>query len=196
MGAYREGSTVQNARTALQEFNVIMQDIGTIALPGVNKMLAQFRDLLEKIRGALPGNAAAKNGAMANVEARAGWGAIGGTLVGGAFGGPGGAILGGFGGGMLGTAEGWLEEHNKPWNLGIDAGGSHTSPGKTGRPSVEKTTVEVKPQSVTLNVNLDGQQLAQTMTTMMMSAMGLPTQAPTFDGSGSFVGGDHQHSDN
>jgi hypothetical protein len=193
MGAYREGSTVQNARTAFQEFNNTLMDIGQNVLPGVNKMLGEFKGVLEKIRGVLPGSEKSKDAAMATVVDRALWGAGAGAVYG-AFGGPGGVALGALGGGVLGVAEGYMEQNNKAWNLGFDKGGSYTSPGKTGKPAVEK--IDIKPAPLTLSINLDGQLLAQTMTQMMLGPYSFPTQAPTFDGSGSWVDGDHQHSDN
>ena len=63
--SYQQGSTLQNARTAMQEFNVAMMDIGAHTLPAVNGMLKDFKALMEGIRDILPkpigGNASAGN---------------------------------------------------------------------------------------------------------------------------------------
>jgi hypothetical protein len=192
--AYRQGSTVQNARTAMAAFNNTMMDLGARVLPSVNGVLNDFKGVLEKIRGLLPNvpNAGATVGARAIEGAGAGalWG-----LAGGPYGAVGGAVIGG----ALGTAEGFIEQYNKPWHLGFD------STDRASREAwrlhrearhAEAQKIEVKPAPISLSLNVDGQLLAQTMTTMMMAAMGFPAQAPTFDGSGTFVGGDHQHSDN
>jgi TP901 family phage tail tape measure protein len=53
--AYKEGSTVQNARTAIAEFNNTMMDIGAKTLPAVNSALRDFKSILEGIRNLLPG---------------------------------------------------------------------------------------------------------------------------------------------
>jgi hypothetical protein len=73
-------------------------------------------------------------------------------------------------------------------------------PGKTGKPAEPvppaQTKVEIKPASISLSLNIDGSQLAQTMTQLMLGPYQFPTTAPAFDGAGSFVDGDHNHPDN
>jgi len=55
--------------------------------------------------------------------------------------------------------------------------------------------ITVKPQPITLNLNVDGARLAQAVTNSMAGS-GVPTQAPAADGLGRFYGGDHNWSDN
>src|SRR5271156_491037 len=93
----------------MQEFNVTMMDIGAHVLPGVNKMLRDFKGILEGLRAVLPGGNGG-NG-MATVLGRAGEGAIAGAGWG-VFGGPlgvgGGALAGGLAGGVEGIAETYM----------------------------------------------------------------------------------------
>jgi hypothetical protein len=124
--SYAQGSTVQQARTSLAEFNITMMDLGQHVLPGANLALGKFKNILEAIRGVIPGGSKGEAGVVA--------GAFGGSAVGGAvgaLGGPGGiaggAAVGGVIGGILGIQ-----------GNSIDRGGSYTSPGKTGRPARPK----------------------------------------------------------
>jgi hypothetical protein len=64
MQNYNNEVTSQSARTALQEFNVTMMDIGQHVLPVINFALRDFKGALEAVRSVLPGvgksNAAVK----------------------------------------------------------------------------------------------------------------------------------------
>lgn len=103
--AYQKGSTVQQARTALQDFNVTMMDLGAHVLPSVTGALRDFKAALEGLRAMVP--AAARQGAAAaKIGARVIEGA-GAGIVFGLAGGPGGVMLGGLGGGILGGVEGF-----------------------------------------------------------------------------------------
>jgi hypothetical protein len=53
--AYQEGSTVQQARTAMAELNITMQELGKDILPSVNVALHGFKPTLEGIRNLLSG---------------------------------------------------------------------------------------------------------------------------------------------
>src|SRR5258708_9394113 len=53
--AYKEGSTLQQARTAIAEFNITMMDLGKDILPSVNVALKDFKSGLQSLRGILPG---------------------------------------------------------------------------------------------------------------------------------------------
>jgi hypothetical protein len=103
---------LQSARTGLQEFNVLMQDLGEHMLPAVNGTLHDFRAILEGVRSVLPGGPKGE----ATIGTRALEGAIAGGVVG-AFGGPLGIAGGAVAGGVLGTAAGFMETHG---GLGID----------------------------------------------------------------------------
>jgi hypothetical protein len=180
MRSYQEGSTVQNARTVLQEFNNLMMDIGDKALPPVNKMLGGFKGLLESIRSVLP----AGKGVGTTVATRAGEGALIGTGVGALFGGVG-AIPGAAIGGILGTAEGFMETYGGKSGMGIDKGGSYTSPGKTGHAAQPKAQLA----PITLNLNLDGRTLGTAMSEIMVDLYKFSTQAPAGDGVSLYNGG-------
>jgi hypothetical protein len=113
--SYLEGSTVQNARTAMAEFNITAMELGKTTLPAINGGLKDFKAMLETIRSVLPG--ATKPGAGAKIGTRAFEGALAGGLWG-AFGGPGGALGGAIGGGIvggaLGVAEQYVDSQQKP----------------------------------------------------------------------------------
>jgi hypothetical protein len=55
MSVYGEQSTVQGARTGLQESNVLMSDFEKDTLPAVNVALRNIKPMMEGIRGILPG---------------------------------------------------------------------------------------------------------------------------------------------
>jgi hypothetical protein len=113
--SYLEGSTVQNARTAMADFNITAMELGKTTLPAINGGLKDFKAMLEGIRSILPG--ATKPGAGAKIGTRAFEGALAGGLWG-AFGGPGGALGGAIGGGIvggaLGVAEQYVDTQQKP----------------------------------------------------------------------------------
>ncbi|GGI24147.1 hypothetical protein [Bradyrhizobium guangdongense] len=153
--AYKQGSTVQNARTAIAEFNNTMMDIGAHVLPPLNHALRDFKSVLEGIRGLLPKPPAGGDSTL--LGARAMEGAALGAGVGLVTGGPAGAAIGAAGGGVLGTAAGFIEQYNDKFKLGFDKGGTYTSPGKTGKPA-EKIVVT---PPVNLSINLDGRTVAQ-----------------------------------
>jgi hypothetical protein len=60
--AYKQGSTVQQPRTATAEFNVTVTDIGQHALPAVNGALREFKAVLEGILGGVRAEASARPG--------------------------------------------------------------------------------------------------------------------------------------
>jgi hypothetical protein len=186
--AYKEGSTVQQARTAMADFNIMMMDLGKTVLPAVNVALRDFKGVLEGIRGVLP------SGSTATVGARAAEGAIAGGILGSVV--PGvGTIAGAAVGGMLGTAEGFMEGYSK-------AQGE-----KQDKKSTEEFMQELKRQGeggvvpapkamlapISLSLNVDGTLLARVLSSI--SANSFSGQAPAYNGLESYVGGDHQHTD-
>jgi hypothetical protein len=68
---YKEGSTVQQPRTAMAEFN--MMELGKTVLPSVNVVLKDFKSTLEGIRNVLPGGKTGLIGARAAEGAGAGF---------------------------------------------------------------------------------------------------------------------------
>jgi hypothetical protein len=107
--AYTQGSTVQNARTAMAEFNATAMDIGKDVLPMVNVALHNFKSVLEGIRGILPGT---DGKSIAHVGGNALTGAVVGAGVG-AVVGPIGMVPGALIGAGIGGAEGFMEEYAK-----------------------------------------------------------------------------------
>ena len=176
--AYQEGSTVQNARTGLQEFNNLMMDIGDKALPPVNRMLGDFKGLLENIRSVLP----AGKDVGTTVATRAGEGALIGAGVGAWFGGVG-AIPGAAIGGVLGTAEGFMETYGSRKNTGT--AWPKSEDGGAINPRVSKAQLA----PITLNLNIDGRTLATTLSEIGASIFQFSTQAPAADGIGIYNGG-------
>jgi hypothetical protein len=203
-----------------------LADIGERVLPAVNGGLRDFKAVLEAIRAVIPGTDKWKVGTRALEGAGIGatWGAFGGPL-----GVAGGALAGGAAGGALGAAENILttpkgaaealrspfdkffERSGAPDILGIDRGGTYTSPGRTGKPArpveeEEKETkdkdrlsanerqkpiiIETKPQ-ISLSLNIDGRTTASAMSTALASYYAFPGQAPAADGLDHFNSGDH-----
>jgi hypothetical protein len=201
--AYREGSTVQQARTGMAEFNVTMMDIAKITLPAVNNALGGFKTMLEGIRNLLPGGngaGAAVVGGHAMLGAAAGVGA--GALIG-AFGGPVGALGGAAIGGVLGAAEGYMESQAAEAAKAKKEGGRayekysdnilNQVPGFSMGPTAAPK-VSLAP-NISLNLNIDGQMLAHAVTDAMGNNTGFVTQAPAADGAGQHNGGDHNWGD-
>lgn len=177
--SYQQGSTVQNARTAFQDFNVTMMEIGKTVLPSVNAALHNFKSILEGIRNVLPG---APNGGTIGGAALTG-AAIGGGI--GATTGVG-AVPGAVAGGIAGAAVGVLDASSgTKGGSGFDKGGSFTSPGKTGQPAQPKAQLA----PIKLDLNIDGRTLASTMSEIMAHIVEFSTQAPAADGIGLYNGG-------
>ena len=195
--SYQQGSTLQNARTAMQEFNVTMMDIGAHTLPAVNGMLKDFKALMEGIRDILPkpigGNASAGN----TILRRAGEGAVLGTALGALFGGVGavpGAAIGAGTGTAFGIAEQFMDNyHPQKSDLardrakgigdairGVPGGTGGVFPGGTAR-------AQLAP--IKLDLNIDGRTLASTMSEIMAHIVEFSTQAPAADGIGLYNGG-------
>jgi hypothetical protein len=200
------GSTVQNARSTLQEFNVTMAELGRMTLPAVNEALKNFKSTLEALRSIIPGGdgkSAAVVGGHALLGAAAGVGT--GALIG-AFGGPvgalGGAAIGAVIGGTEGVAEQYMEQQAAEAAKARKEGGRayeryrdnllNQIPGFSLAPPAAPKAV-LPP--ITLNLDVDGKRLAQVVTNAMGNPNEFPTQAPADDGLGQFYGGDHQHTD-
>jgi hypothetical protein len=178
MQAYNQGSTVQNARTTMQEFNNTMMDIGAKVLPPVNMALGNFKSILESIRGILP----SVPNAGATVGARAIEGALAGAGVGALFGGVG-AMPGAAIGGALGTAEGFMESYAGRKNTGT--AWPQSGDGGSINPRVSKAQLA----PITLNLNLDGRTLATTLSEIGADIFKFSTEAPAADGIGIYNGG-------
>jgi hypothetical protein len=208
--AYKEGSTVQQARTGMAEFNVTMMDIAKITLPAVNNSLGGFKTMLEGIRSVLPGgsgkSAAVVGGhAILGGLAGAGAGALIG-LAGGPVGALGGAVIGAVGGGVEGIAEQYMEqqaaeaakarkEGGRAYeryqdNLLNQVPGYGMGPGAAAPPP--KVTLA---PSLSIQLNIDGQMLAHAVTDVMGNNTGFVTQAPAADGSSLHSSGDHNFGD-
>jgi hypothetical protein len=186
--SYKQGSTVQQARTAMADFNIMMMDLGKTVLPAVNVALRDFKGVLEGIRGALP------SGSTATVGARAAEGAIAGGIIGSVIPGAG-TLAGAAVGGVLGTAEGFMEGYAKAQGEKQDKKTTEEfmqelkRQGEGGVVPMPK----VAPTPLSLSLNIDGTVLARVLSSI--SANSFEGQAPAFDGSSGYVGGDHQHTD-
>jgi hypothetical protein len=194
MEDYRAGSTAQAARTAIQDFNVTMMDIGRNVLPSVNIALHDFKGVLEGIRSVLP------SGSTATVGARAAEGALIGGIAGSIFPGlgtVGGAVIGGAIGGVEGVAEQYMKNQQEQdrkaggrleqmWAPRLRLGGA---------PDAAPQKATLQPLVLNLNLNVDGRTLAESVSTSLATLNALPTQAPAADGMGQFYGGDHNYPD-
>jgi hypothetical protein len=86
-GNYQAGSTMQDARTAVAQFNVTMGELARMTLPAVNVALGGFKGVLEGLRGVIPGgggtgSAVIGGHAILGAAAGAGTGALVGALGG------------------------------------------------------------------------------------------------------------------
>lgn len=186
---YAGGSTVQNTRTGMQEFNVTMQDLGRIALPAVNHALNDFKAILEGIRKILPGGG---KGA-ATVGGRAIEGALGGALVGSVV--PGvGTVTGAVGGGILGAIEGITEQNRGARKQ--TAGDRYEERIKRLQEKHTEAAPKAVLQPLAISLNINDQLLARAVTTALATLSEHPTGAPAADGMGTFFSGDHNQSDN
>jgi hypothetical protein len=174
MTLYGEQSSLQNARTALQTFNVTMADIGDKVLPQVNRELADLKAILTgidyvaklKLSDMVPAKAQGLLNAPVGDYAK---GAAG-LLSRGPMGLQADGILGAFG-----VAKDYM-------NSSIDKGGSYTNPGKTGhaaQPIINN--VHLPQQNLTLNI--DGMTLAQTIVNKIGELYRYDTNSPAMDGS-------------
>jgi hypothetical protein len=191
--SYKQGSTVQQARTGMAEFNITMMELGKDILPSVNVALHGTKAILESIRGVLPGGDG-KSAAIAGGGALlgAGAGALTGAAVG-AFGGPvgavGGAAIGGIAGGMLGVIENYQRQHDKDNDKKTAEVEFLQQLNKGGLGKAQQAVLA----PISLSLNIDGQTLARVMSSI--SANSFSGQAPAYNGLESYVGGDHQHTD-
>ncbi|WP_407146234.1 hypothetical protein [Bradyrhizobium sp. ORS 86] len=191
--AYQQGSTVQQARTAMAEFNITLMDIGAHVLPGVNGALRDFKGVLQSIRDVIPG---AKGGDTSSTVLKRG---MEGAAIGagwGLFGGPGGVAGGAAIGGVAGVAAGFMESYAKEQ--------AKTQDSKTTEDFVEALkranqgavlgAPGVAPQAsrpISLSLNIDGRTLAQAVSDVLQSYYTFATQAPGADGTGQYYSGDH-----
>jgi hypothetical protein len=160
--AYQDNSTVQNARTAMGEFNMTMADIGSHVLPAVNGALKDFKAVLEGIDKMLPGSERDKTRASTLMLQRAGELAIGGGLVGAPFGL---AVPGALGGGVLGGLEGAIE----PYVDDFIEEDRKLSPDQQLLHAQALAGGVVQP--LTLRIHVDGQLLAETTTNLLLGAI-------------------------
>jgi hypothetical protein len=156
LGEYNRDSSLQNARTSIQTFSVLMAEIGTQLLPSVNAALGNFKAAIEGVCSVLPSAPGSKDGAYGGAFLT---GAVPSAVAGFVAGGPLGAAIAGGAGGVAGVAAQYMHENG---GVGIDKGGSYTSPGKTGKPAQPKVEVHTPPQSFSLM--LDSELLARAMT--------------------------------
>jgi TP901 family phage tail tape measure protein len=167
------GTTRGVARSTLQEFNVSMIELGTTVLPSVTRALQDFTGVLRGLRALIPGTSDAdkgRTGANAMEGALLGWG------VGKYFGQP---MLGAAAGGAIGLGAGKLNEGvdaiPKLLNKGVDA----LIPNFLKEPPAPPKVVF---PPITLNLNVDGRQLAQTTVEQMESLTEHATGAPAANG--------------
>jgi hypothetical protein len=176
-GNYQAGSTVQDARTAISQFNVTAGELARTTLPAVNIMLGNFRSILEGIRSVLPGG---DGKGMATVGARVGEGAIAGGIYG-ALGGPGGVALGALGGAVLGGVGGVAEQYMAGQHASLD-------------PATIKERLAAVVPPLSISFNIDGTLLGRVLSNV--STYSFEGQAPAFDGTSRFALPDHQHTSN
>jgi hypothetical protein len=186
---YMGGSTAQMARTALQDFNVTMMELGATILPAVTGALKDFKAIIEGIRAVIPGSDANKW----RIGARGIEGAAIGAGIGFVTPIPGGAALGAATGAIVGGGLGALENEqlknwkgpgSKDWkapNLNPWA----PPPSAAPKPVVPPITLNVPPATlppITLNLNVDGRSLAQAVSEELQKLHEHATGAPAANG--------------
>ena len=177
---YMQGSTAQMARTAMADFNVTMMDLGANVLPSVNNALHNFKGLLEGIRSIIPGGDKG-SGVVGGHPIQGG---IGGAVVGSVI--PGVGTIAGAGiGGLLGGAEGWMEQYDQ--KLRED----QKRHGGTLNDFLNRITGRGEPPKVvfppiTMNLNVDGDRLAQTVVEHMQNSTERATSSPNYNALSNF----------
>jgi hypothetical protein len=181
--AYKDGSTMQQARTAMAEFNVVAADLGATVLPAVNRGLKDLKAVLEAIRNVLPSPGAAVIGAR-GME-----GAAGGAVVGGLLAGPGGAITGGAIGGIGGIAAGYMEQQARENAEKLKHGErEYERPADRYQRRIQKVEDEQRAKTqapvppIHLNLNIDGRALASAVSEQQNSASQYTTDTPASNG--------------
>lgn len=209
---YVGGSTVQNARTAIAQFNVTLQDLGRTTLPAVNIMLGNLKSILEGIRNVLPGVDKFKS--TATIGARVGEGAIAGAAWG-AIGGPGGALGGALIGGVAGGVEGVAEQYMGVIQRPVDRFGREVViTGNSAAQAAEGMkalgdAIKGLPRyggvfpggtqsapPISLSLNLDGNTLARAMSGAFQNYYTFGTGAAAADGVGMPLNPEHNTTDN
>jgi hypothetical protein len=176
--AYSANSTVQQARTAMADFNIAMMDIGQHVLPAVSGALKDFKRGLEFVTGLIPG---AKKDGGSIVGSRALEGAAAGALAGLAFGGVG-AVPGAMAGGVLGTAEGVMEQYARQSDQSKSEAMSDVAKSLAGGEAGGQQKANLPPISFSLNI--DGKALARAVSQQQDSLYRFETNPTDFNGSG------------
>jgi hypothetical protein len=178
---YMGGSTAQMARTALQDFNITMMDLGATILPAVTGALKDFKAIIEGIRAMIPGSDANKWKIGTRGIEGAGIGAAIGFVTpvpgGAAIGAATGAIIGGGLGAMENeAAKNWKGPGSKDWKA------PNFNNLLQGAPAAPKVVVP----PVTLNLNVDGRQLAQAVTEQLENLTEHATSGPNYNAQSHF----------
>jgi hypothetical protein len=189
---YESNSTVQQARTAMAEFNIALMDIAKNALPAVKGALDDFKGAMKWIQSMIPGG---KTPGVADTVLKRGLEGMAAGAAAGAVIGPLGIAGGAVAGGVTGVATGFMEGYSKAQGEKqdkketADFANALRAAGEGGK------APEVKVQPFSVSLILDSHVLAQAMTSAMASPFGFATQAPAADGMGQYFGGDHQSTD-
>jgi hypothetical protein len=165
--SYGENSPVQQARTTLQNFNVSMVELAEKALPVATAAMSVFSKALEGL-GVIQ-EATPKGDKPIGLPMQR-------SVVPRAW------------NYFFGPKE--TEGVLKP-----PSPGTGDDPKKMNFLQGPSPSITVKPQPITLNLNVDGRTLATAVAEQIANGSSVPTQAPAFDGMGQYVGGDHNHPD-
>jgi hypothetical protein len=209
-----DGSTLQDMRVAMSEFNVTTGELARITLPSLNVALGIFRSMLEGLRSVLPGS---DGKSLATVGGHALVGATAGVATGaliGAFGGPigmgAGAIIGGVAGGMEGVAEQYMK--NNPGQVDrfgreVVVTGNSAAQAAEGMKALGDSIRGLKGAGgvfpggtapvpkVSLSINLDGRVIGQAVSSSMEKDSTFSTGAPAADAMDAYSAGDHHQMD-
>jgi hypothetical protein len=163
--AYAKGSTMQNARTAMADFNVTMMDLGKDVLPTVNRELKDFRGILSMIRDIIPHHANPSTADKGTPD-----------------------LMGQAVTGMLRNL-GLAGNPTTPAKPGgnfmqnyFNQPGGSPLPSKDGKPAEPK----VLQQNTTIQLNIDGRALGEVVASKLVDLMKFDTSSPAFNGTSLF----------
>jgi hypothetical protein len=190
--SYKEGSTVQNARTAMADFNITLMELAKTTLPSVNEALRGLKGILEGIRDVLPSGNGVNGAKVGGAAALGGLGGAGAGALIGAFGGPvgalGGAVIGAAGGGAYSVAEQYMANRKEATVMEKLIAIEHEAKAAARMRRDQRSDAKTVIPHIT--IQLDGKTLADVVGQNIGETH--PTQAPSYDPMGAYTGGDSQ----
>jgi TP901 family phage tail tape measure protein len=178
------GTSKMVARTTLQEFNVLMIELGTTILPSATRALGDFKAVIQGLQGLLPGRSVedkGRAGATAMEGALAGWG------VGKFFGQP---MLGALGGAFVPLAADQLNRGVDSLPGAINKGVDYLIPEFLKKMNYLQGPPKPTVTQTAFSFNVDGHVLAQTVIEKMEDIVEHATGSPNYNAQSHFARAD------